>query len=331
MTGRAENKLRSQEKMNSKLESEPQWLKSFYNELFLSEQYLTAQNYTLSVIRFLNYLLDKNKITTKEDLSGFTSDNIVEYLLQLKGRGGGECSDSVRMTNWAALKKFSNFLIKRKLINSDPLDGVERPKMRDNPKQVYMTIDELNVLNDKIKNNTIGNDIEKARRKNWVERNLAIITLLRVTGMRVTALTELNVSDYDSANKKITVVDKRETLIDYSLNDYVIDILDKWLNKRKIILGDEKTEALFISNRKKRITSKGIRDIISAYTSDMDKHITPHKFRSSFISNIYLDTKDILYTQRLAHHKRIDTTQIYTKAVETDNMKSVNIMTKGLK
>ena len=330
MTGRAENKLRSQEKMKIKLENEPHWLKSFYNELFLSEQYLTAQNYTLSVIRFFNYLLDRNRITSKQYLSGFTSDNIVEYLLQLKGRKGGECSDSVKMTNWAALKKFSNFLIKRKILSFDPLDGVERPKMRDNPKQLYMTIDELNALNDKIKDNSVGSSREKSRRKNWIERNLAIVTLLRVTGMRVTALTELNLSDYNSINKKITVVDKRETLIDYALNDYVIGVLDKWINKRKEILNGKETDALFISNRKERITSKGVRDIISAYTSDMDKHITPHKFRSSFISNVYLDTKDILYTQRLAHHKRIDTTQIYTKAVETDNIKSVNIMTKGL-
>lgn len=322
MKGRLEHKFQTDEKMRIMLKDKPSYVKGFYNELFLSEQYLTAQKYTLTALRFLKFI-DYN-------LQEFTKDNVIEYLISIKGRDGGESSDSVKITTRAALSRFGEYLSSVKAISDNPVKEVGCIKMRDNPQQVYLTMEELNIIQTQIRENTLGTARERARRKLWIERNLAIFMLFCHTGIRVTALVELNLEDYDREKKTITVIEKREKLYSYDLNQFVVDILDDWLKKREILLEGKESNAFFISNRRTRMTSKSVRDLIAAYTEGMEKHITPHKLRASYATNIYLETKDIYYVQRLLHHESSETTTKYIKAAPLDSLKATNIMSRGL-
>lgn len=83
-------------------------------------------------------------------------------------------------------------------------------------------------------------------------------------------------------------------------------------------------------NRRTRITDKSVRDLVKAYTADFEKHITPHKFRSTFATLLYDQTGDIAYVQQLMNHSRPDTTQRYIvrKPINAEAAKYVNSLLK---
>lgn len=323
MSGRAENKQKSIDRMRAILQDKPEYLTGFYNSLLTPREYLTAQNYTLTVLRFMKYI-------NTFDLSAFTEDNIDSYTLSLKGRKKNECSDSAKATAYYALSKFGEYLLKRKLISENPVKNIDRIAIKDTPEKIAMNPDELKKVLQNIKSNTLGNVRQKGRRKPWISRNYAIMTLLMTTGMRVTALTEINLSDYNCENKTLTVVDKRRTHIDYILEDGTVAALNEWIRERDKIMNGSVGEALFISNRKSRMTSKAVRDLVSIYTQDLDKHITPHKFRSSFATNLYEQTGDIYLVQEAMKHRRPDTTEKYIKSHKNQSLDAGNMMRKLL-
>lgn len=289
--------------MKGILSNKPDYLNGFYNSLLNPREYLTAQNYTLTVIRFMEYL-------KSYELSGFNENNIDEFLLSLKGRDGGECSDSFKQVTRSALNKFGQYLVRQKLIQENPVGNVDTISVKDVHRQVSMTPEELKSVLQKVIDNDFK-EMKRDRRKKWISRNYAILTLLTTTGMRVNALTEINMEDYDSVNKKLIVTDKRRTTIPYELEKGTYEAIEKWIIDREKFLKGKSCNALFISNRRERITSKAIRDLVSVYTADLDKHISPHKFRSSFVTNFYEATGDIYLAQKVVGHSRIETTERY--------------------
>lgn len=114
------------------------------------------------------------------------------------------------------------------------------------------------------------------------------------------------------------------------LDDDSMDILRNWVIKRAELLNKRDCNALFISNRRTRITDKSVRDLVKAYTADFEKHITPHKFRSTFATLLYDQTGDIAYVQQLMNHSRPDTTQRYIvrKPINAEAAKYVNSLLK---
>ena len=332
MKGREEHKYKSESKMRSLLRDKPQYFTGYYNGLFNSCEYLTAQNYTMTAVRFLNYLKENGFIKSVEDCSeAMTIDNINSYLSSLRGRDGGYSSDSAKATAYTALKSFADYLLSRRVIAENPFDcGIKRVSVKDPHKQVAMTAAELKKVVNRINDNSIGTKRANARREAWKERNRAIFTLLMVTGIRVTALTELNMEDIFWDQKIIRVTDKRRNTYEYELDDDTMEVLKDWSIKRNELLAKRECNALFISNRRTRITDKSVRDLVKAYTADFEKHITPHKFRSTYATLLYEKTGDIAYVQQNMHHSRVDTTQMYIvqKPVDAEAAKYVNSLLK---
>lgn len=332
MKGREEHKHKSEEKMRELLKTKPQYFTGYYNSLFNSCEYLTAQNYTRSAVRFMKYLETNGFISSIEECrDAMTIDNVNSYLSSLQGRDGGYCSDSAKATTYTALKSFANYLLSRRLISESPFDlGIKRASVKDPHKQTVLTAAELRKVVDRINDNSVGTKRANSRRVNWKERNLAIFTLLMVTGIRVTALTELNMEDIFWDQNVIRVTDKRRNTFEYELDDDTMSILKDWSVKRSELLVERECNALFISNRRSRITDKSVRDLVKTYTVGFEKHITPHKFRSTYATLLYEKTGDIAYVQQNMHHSRVDTTQRYIvqKPVDAEAAKYINNLLK---
>ena len=85
MKGREEHKYKSESKMRALLRDKPQYFTGYYNGLFNSCEYLTAQNYTMTAVRFMNYLKENGFIESIEDCNGaMTIDNVNSYLSCLR-------------------------------------------------------------------------------------------------------------------------------------------------------------------------------------------------------------------------------------------------------
>ena len=321
MKGRAEHRAKSEAQMRKALAGRPDFIVGFYNELYLSKEYTTAQAYTKIILRYFSSCAS----STVED---FNYENISQFFLSLRGKNGDECSDSAYATNRAALYSFGEYLLRQKLITENPVGRTSPRKVKDYTCKDYLLTEELHDLLVQIKNNSLGSEREQARRKPWVERNLAIISLMVATGIRVTALSELNISDYNGS--ELVVLDKGRKQFEYELDEMTCKILNDWINKRKDILKGKECEALFISNRLTRITTKSLRDLVKSYTEHLGKNISPHRLRSSYAIKLYKETGDIFLVQQCLKHSDIRTTIRYMSDFSIGNKEAAKIATRGL-
>ena len=99
-----------------------------------------------------------------------------------------------------------------------------------------------------------------------------------------------------------------------------------WIEDRDRYFGDVDTNALFISRKKNRISVSAVEDMITKYTKNIDKHITPHKLRATCATNLYKKTGDIYIVAEQLGHANIATSKIYTEIDHDAKIKATNIL-----
>lgn len=318
MKGRLERQQKAESSFKQQLNEQ---LLSFYNYLAADDkEYTTRIKYTRIIRNFLETVRDENP-------QNIDLDAVSNYLSKYSSGG----SDANRILVWSALHKYLSYLLGRKIIPEDYCKYVNRGSVKDDVKQVYMTSDELCAVKRNIIQGGQGSNVALGRRETWKERDLAIFYLLSMTGVRVSALVEINMEDYDRTTGQLRILDKGRKYFEHNLDTVTMEVLEYWFQRREELLGDVKCVAMFISNRRKRITDRSVRNIVEKYTGFLPKHISPHKFRSSYGSNLYLKTHDIRYVQQAMGHSDTKTTERYLKGLEHDNRISINIMSDLLK
>lgn len=132
---------------------------------------------------------------------------------------------------------------------------------------------------------------------------------------------KLDTSNFNEIDKYITVTDKRDKVIKYNLSDNVVETILSWLKYRNRLAVDfTDPSALFVSNRGNRLSTDAISDIVTKYATDITgKHITPHKLRATFGTQIYAATKDIYLTQQCMQHSSAAITQLYIRGQQNEN------------
>ncbi len=158
-------------------------------------------------------------------------------------------------------------------------------------------------------------------------RNLSIFSLMLYTGLRISEIININLEDIEYAmnyellilmgkgNKERKVPILKEALI----NGHLQCLFEYYEERRNLDIGEK---ALFISNKKRRITPRAIQMMIKDYAKEIDlnKDITPHKFRHTFATHLIKNGADIRKVQELLGHASISTTQIYTH-IKTEDLK----------
>ena len=107
------------------------------------------------------------------------------------------------------------------------------------------------------------------------------------------------------------------------LGDDTVRMIKEWIAERGVI---PECDALFISNRKTRITQRTVERIILKYTSDLGKHITPHKMRSTCGTNLYEKTGNVYLVANQLGHKNIANTMRYTRISEQKKRDAANML-----
>ena len=152
-------------------------------------------------------------------------------------------------------------------------------------------------------------------------RDLAILTLLLGTGIRVSECVGLDVQDVDFKNNGITVVRKGGNEMFVYFGDEVAEALYDYYAERMTITTKEGHEhALFLSIQKRRICVQSIENLVSDCAKHVTtlKHITPHKLRSTYGTNLYRETGDIYLVAEVLGHNDVNTTRKHYAALEED-------------
>jgi site-specific recombinase XerD len=193
----------------------------------------------------------------------------------------------------------------------------KRPKINTEHSVTYLTKSEISEVMDSIGKNYTGK---------MLTRDRAIVGLALSTGIRVSALVQINIEDIDFDNNTIKVVEKRTKTKNIQFGDNTKILLQDWIRTREQYYGDVDTSALFLSQWKRRITTNGVRDLVSKYTKNINKHITPHKLRATAATQAAAAGVNVQTIQDMYNHSSIQTTMRYVKALNSEKKKAVNIM-----
>lgn len=320
MSGRLEKDMKIEKKIEQKLVDAPDVLRLYM--LNMKNRDRTA----LSRWTYLGYLSDfttyltENKINFK-DVKPMHIDNYIDCIRHPNGLSGKTNGPSIINGRMSAINSFFEFLIENEYMIKNPCRNFRPLKVEEKEKVVYMTPEEIHEVKDEIRK-----QIRKG--KKYAKRDLAIITLGTSTGLRVSAIANIDISDIDFVNGLIEVVEKgnrkRTMIIGEKTKDAILD----WMIDREKILKEKgiETDALFISALGRRCDRTTISDIIAKNTKCLDKHISPHKMRSTCGMNLYDKTGDIYLVQQQLGHSNIRNTQIYAKATEEKRRKAANIL-----
>ena len=208
------------------------------------------------------------------------------------------------------------------------MDCIDRPSGKDVVDRVKLDSFDIRFLLEGVEGGA-GNIRAKGVQKPWMTRDKAILVLLAMTGMRRTALTEINMDDLDFYKGTITVIDKRHKTHVYKMNETIRVALEDWIAVREEKLNGIRTDALFISNRRSRLHENNVDTIVKKYSYEsLGYEISPHKLRAAFCTILYDRTRDIEFVRRAVGHSNIETTQRYIVDDDTARDEAADIMGK---
>jgi site-specific recombinase XerD len=298
----------------------------------------TRLAYAYDIRLFFRYLLDANPEFKQKRLSAITLDDldnllpvdIEEYLNWLKyyTYNGEEFTNDERGIHrkLASLRSFYLYYQKRNYIKNNPTVVVDMPKLH-KKEIVRLDSEEVSELLDLVEH---GGDNLTGIKKTYYEknkyRNIAIFTLLLGTGIRVSECVGLDINDIDFKEDRIRIIRKggKEEYIYFG--DEVRNALADYINKQRALItprpGHE--NALFFSIQKRRMTVQAIENLVKEYASQITtfKHITPHKLRSTYGTNLYRSTEDIYLVAEVLGHNDVNTTRRYYAALDDDKKRN---------
>lgn len=287
-----------------------------------------------------NYLLfcktqkrldDKTIKAYKIDLSQFSIFHLNDFSTSIKSDSLEQYVAHLHQTykpktvrrKLASLKAFFHYLEYKDIILINPFNKLQI-KFREPivlPKTIPMhTIkDLLTVLYEQQRKTS------SLYQKKCVSRDIAVIELLFSTGIRISELCSLKLSDFDFVEKDILIYGKgsKERRIQIGNNE----VLQALLDYRKNFEEQLKSSNTFFLNRiNERLSEQSVRNMINKYAhlASIELHITPHMFRHSFATYLLEEDVDIRYIQEMLGHSSIHITEIYTHVTMA---KQKNILT----
>lgn len=318
--------IEKNEKLKQQIEKHLKTLPQIFTEFYIDMQgdgksYNTIKNYISYVEHFMNYVTN-GKICDNWYLS-VKAPLIKKYIISLATRKVGEeiikTSDDYQALRWSAINTFFRFLMVNEYIKQNPMLKTKRPKINTEHPVTYLTKTEISEVMDSIDKNYTGK---------MLTRDKAIIGLSLATGIRVSALVQINIEDIDLDNNTIKVVEKRTKTKVIQFGDNTKNLLKDWMKDRMQYYGDVDTSALFLSQWKRRITTNGVRDLVSKYTKNINKHITPHKLRATAATQAAAAGVNVQTIQNMYGHSSIQTTMRYVEALDKEKAEAINIMDK---
>lgn len=307
MRGRAENERKAMNNIQEMLETSPVYISNYYYTL-MDKSYTTKKVYLKYILNFLKFV-DKELYLDINDVSCFKNikpSNINYYILNSGGK------NSIKACRFYAIKGFFEYLENDEYIDNNPCNKLSAPKDREEHKITSLTKKEIEIVKHNIQTGCDGKGKVKERQK-WQKRDYAIIMLGLSLGLRVTSISEINIEDINFEERELKIVEKGNKERTISFSENISSVLQDWIQDRFAILTFEQkqSDALFISNQYKRISSKTIERLVKRYTYNIDKRVTPHKLRSTCATNVYNKTGDIYLTANILGHSNITNTMRY--------------------
>lgn len=315
------------------LKTMPPFAKDYFRAIEPKSSAKTRISYAYDIRVFFHFLMENNPVYknysmdqfTVKDLERIEPVDIEEYQEYLKVYKG---SEDKQITNtekglarkMSALRSFYAYFFKHQVIQKNPTLLVDMPKLHDKA-IIRLDADEVASLLEYVEH---GGDDLTGQRKVYFEktknRDLAILTLLLGTGIRVSECVGLDIQDVDFKNNGVKVTRKGGNEMVVYFGEEVENALKTYLyTTRKStapLPGHE--NALFLSTQRKRIGVQAVENMVKKYARQIipNKKITPHKLRSTYGTALYKETGDIYLVADVLGHKDVNTTKKHYAAID---------------
>ena len=222
------------------------------------------------------------------------------------------------MRKLSSLRSFYHYLFKNALINSDITLLVDMPKRHEKP-IIRLEVDEVARLLDLVESGEKQTQHQKRYNDHTRLRDLAILTLFLGTGIRVSELVGIDIDDLDFDVGGFMVTRKGGGQAILYFPDEVATVLKDYLRAAQAMTplpGHE--NALFLSLQNKRISVRAVQLMVKKYATQaapLKKHLSPHKLRSTFGTNLYRETGDIYLVADVLGHSDVNTTRRHYAAM----------------
>ena len=324
-------------KLRQVLSTLPAFCKDYFRAIDSTTTTKTRISYAYDIRIFFQFLLDENPVFKNYAMTDFSVDvldqikaiDLEEYMEYLKVYQNGDKTETNGERGLkrkiSALRSFYAYYYKREMIHTNPTVLIDVPKIHDKS-IIRLDTDEVALLLDYIEH--CGDSLTGQKRvyyEKTKERDLAIVTLLLGTGIRVSECVGLDLDDVDLKNNGIKIHRKGGAEVVVYFGEEVRNALCGYMEERKLITpvsGDE--NALFLSMQKRRIGVRAVENLVKKYAKLVTnlKNITPHKLRSTYGTSLYRETGDIYLVADVLGHKDVNTTKKHYAAIEEDRRRS---------
>lgn len=285
-------------------------LRVFFEFMMKNNSYCQKFNITELPLNVLDMISREDIEEYMEYLSLYTNTDESEVMNEERGKS----------RKLASLRSFYNYYFKNELIETNPAALVPMPKLHEK-EIIRLEPDEVAELLDQVEAGTNLTKKQMEYHNKNVVRDMAILTLLLGTGIRVSECVGIDIKDVDFNNGRVKIRRKGgyEDVVYFgeevekALKDYIIQ-------REQIIPSDGHEEALFLSLQNKRISVRSVEILVKKYASNVSvKKITPHKLRSTFGTNLYQETGDIYLVADVLGHKDVNTTRKHYAAMKDEH------------
>lgn len=320
-------------RMREVLDTLPKFCRQFFRGIEPTTSARTRLGYAYDLRTFFEFLHSSNPALMNTEIKDFSigildqieREDIEEYLehLSLYEKKDKEITNAEqgKKRKMSALRSMYSYFYKAELVAKNTAELVNMPKLHEH-EIVRLEPNEVATLLDQVE---AGEKLTKAQLRYHEKtklRDVALLTLLLGTGIRVSECVGIDFEDIDFDTNGLRIHRKGgyNTIVYFS--DEVRTALINYIEQRKEIIPEEGSEnALFLSLQNKRITVRAVEKLVKKYAQNVTtlKKITPHKLRSTFGTNLYQESGDIYLVADVLGHKDVNTTRKHYAAQDDAN------------
>ncbi len=322
---------RIHDKLKGMLNKLPKFCRLFFRGIEPRTEARTRLAYAYDLSVFFSFLKSENPVFRDMDmreldisaLDMINARDIEEYMEYLKYRPDENGDDIANRENGikrkvSSLKSFYRYFYESEMIKTNPAALVHLPKIHDKD-IVRLDYNEVASLLDEAENGSRLTDKQKTYHKKTRNRDVAMLSLLLGTGMRISECVGIDINDLDLEETAVRIHRKggKEEVVYFS--DEVAGNMLPYLEERKNTAAEPGSEnALFLSLQNKRMSVRSAELMVKKYAEVVTplKHITPHKLRSTYGTHLYQETGDIYLVADVLGHSDVNTTKKHYASID---------------
>lgn len=327
------------------ISSLPPFCAMFFRGIEPRTQSRTRLAYAYDLTVFFKFLKESNPLFKNLEIRDIGIDildklkatDIEEYMEYLKYRPSDDPeAEEIINTEYgikrkiSSLKSFYNYFYENELIKTNPAALVHLPKIHDK-EIIRLEYNEVARLLDEVESGENLSAKQKEFHKKTKNRDVALMSLLLGTGMRISECIGIDLKDIDMEETAVRIHRKggKEEIVYFS--DEVADSMMPYMEERKqIIPATGSEEALFLSLQGRRLSVRSAELLVKKYALIVTplKHITPHKLRSTYGTHLYQETGDIYLVADVLGHSDVNTTKKHYAAMDENRRRAARKVVK---